>query len=160
MITVEVDDTAVQARLTEMPSKVRDRLTATVYLLAEKLRSHVVSDKLLGQVLNRRSGRLGQSIQQKVDSSDTGVVGTVYSSGDVPYARIHEYGGVIPSHVIEARNARSLAFIWNGKQAFFKRVTIPDVTMPERSYMRSSLADLKDEIVESMTIAVREGVQE
>lgn len=142
-----------------MPDKVRARLEQAVYDLAEKLRSHIVQDKLLGQVLNRRSGRLGQSIQQKVESTGSSITGTVYSAGDVKYAAIHEFGGYIPAHVIEAKNAQSLAFTMGGRQVFAKRVNWPGATMPERSFMRSSLADMKEEIVQKMTLAVQEGMK-
>ena len=76
----------------------RQRLEWAVYTLAEMLRSHVIQDKLLGQVLKRRSGRLGQSIQQRVDSRSNSITGTVYPSGDVPYAAIPEYGGRTAAH--------------------------------------------------------------
>ena len=142
-----------------MPEKVRARLERAVYSLAERLRNHIIQDKLLGQVLNRRTGRLGQSIQQKVDSSATSITGTVYSAGDVKYAAIHEFGGHIPAHIIEAKNAQALAFVMGGKQVFAKRVNWPGATMPQRSFMRSSLADMKDEIVQKMTQAVQESTK-
>lgn len=159
MFSIQVDDRAVRARLDAMPDRVRARLERAVYTLAEKLRSHIVRDKLLGQVLNRRSGRLGQSIQQKVESTGTSITGTVYSAGDVKYAAIHEFGGHISAREIVARNAKSLAFVMGGKQVFAKRVQWPGATMPERSFMRSSLADMKEEIVQGMTLAVQEGTK-
>jgi phage gpG-like protein len=159
MITVNVDDSKVQAWFRGMPAKVKARLEQAIYTLSEKLRSHVVKDKLLGQVLNRRSGRLGQSIQERVESSGSSITGIVYSSGDVPYARIQEYGGRTAAHVIEARNAQALSFVMGGKHVFAKRVNHPGSNIPERSYMRSSLADMKDEIIQKMTIAVGEGAQ-
>lgn len=154
-----LDDARVKVWLRGMPDKVRNSLEKAVYILAEKLRSHVVRDKLLGQVLHRRTGMLGQSIQDKVNSSPAEVTGTVYSSGDVPYARIHEYGGKTAAHIIEARNAKALSFTIGGKQVFAKRVNHPGSVMPERSFMRSSLADMKSEIIEKMTAAVGEGTK-
>lgn len=159
MLTVEVQDAAVRAWLTAMPEKVRQRLETTVHLLAEKLRSHVVQDKLMGQVLHRRTGRLGQSIQQRVESDSGSVTGIVYSSGDVPYGRIHEYGGKTAAHVIEAKNGKALAFAKGGQMVFARRVNHPGSLMPERSFMRSSLKDMKDEIIQKMTLAVREGAK-
>lgn len=159
MITVSVDDTKVKAWLSEMPEKIRGRLTLTVYSLAEKLRNHVVNDKLMGQVLNRRTGRLGQSIQQRVESTDSSVTGIVYSAGDVPYARIQEYGGRTAAHVIEAKNGKALAFMMGDKQVFARRVNHPGSNIPERSYMRSSLADMKAEIIDRMREAVGEGAK-
>ncbi len=159
MISVHVDDRAVRARFDAMPSKVRSSLQRTIVELAEKLRSHIVDDKLRGQVLNRRTGRLGQSIQQRVDSSAASITGTVYSAGDVKYAAIHEFGGHIPAREIVAKNAKALSFVMNGNRVFAKSVQWPGANMPQRSYMRSSLADMKDEIIEKMTIAVQEGMQ-
>jgi len=159
MFTVTVDDTAVQAWLSHIPTNVQASLETAVYELAERLRNHVITDKLLGQVLNRRTGRLGQSIQQDVTSSSSSVVGRVYSSGDVPYARIQEYGGVTAAHVIEAVNGQALAFMMGGKQVFAKRVNHPGSHIPERSYMRSSLADLQDVIIARLKDAMVEGLQ-
>ena len=159
MITVEFDDTRAHLWLSALPAKLRAALEKEISTLAQDLRTHIIRDKLVGQVLNRRSGRLGQSIQERVESSTTAVTGVVYSSGDVPYARIHEYGGKTAAHVIKAKNADALAFMWRGKQAFYKKVNHPGSNMPERSYMRSSLKDMKDEITERLQRAVTEGSQ-
>jgi phage gpG-like protein len=159
MFNVKVDDSKVQLWLTTIPAQVHARLETEVYTLVEKLRNHVITDKLLGQVLQRRSGRLGQSIQQRVTSTQSEVTGMVYSAGDVPYARIHEYGGKTAAHIIEARNAEALSFVMGGRQVFAKKVNHPGSVMPERSYMRSSLRDMKDEIIEGMKRAVGEGLQ-
>lgn len=166
MLTIKVDDRAVQAWLTAMPEKVRQRLEQAVYTLAEKLRSHIIQDKLLGQVLNRRNGGLGQSIQQKVDSTSTSVVGTVYSAGDVKYAAIHEFGGVINHpggtafYVSQLLGGRAF-WVSNASALADKlpRTAAHQITMPERSYMRSSLADMKDDIIQKMTLAVNEGTK-
>ena len=48
--------------------------------------------------------------------------------------------------------AKALAFAFGGKEMFAARVNLPAVTMPERSYMRSSLAEMAD--------AIREGLRE
>src|SRR5262249_49952955 len=118
-----------------------------------------VQDKLRGQVLNRRTGRLGQSIQQRVDSTAASVTGVVYSAGDVKYAAIHEICGHIAGPGIEAKTAKALMLGVGGKKVFAKWVNWRGATMPERSYMRTSLADMKDEIVQKMTAAVQEGTQ-
>ena len=105
------------------------------------------------------SGRLGHSIQQKVDSSPTSVTGTVYSAGDVKYAAIHEFGGKTAAHEIVAKNGQALAFMMGGKQVFFKKVNHPGSTMPERSFLRSSLGEMKDEIIGGIREAVAEGTR-
>lgn len=159
MITIEVDDSRVMAWMTDMPDKVRRVLYRVYYELAERLRNHVVQDKLMGQVLNRVTGRLGQSIQQLVTQTDTSIIGEVFSSGDVKYAAIHEFGGRTAAHVIEARNAEALAFNFHGKMVFAKKVNHPGSLMPERSFMRSSLRDMRDDIIHGTEDAVREGTQ-
>lgn len=166
MINVTVDDAAVRATFNGMPEKIRARLNRAVTTLAEKLRTHVVKDKLLGQELNRRSGRLGQSIQEKVESTASSIIGTVYSAGDVKYARIHEYGGVInhpggtPYIVTRDYGAMFISKVAAEKHGGNWPVTKPHtIVMPKRSYMRSSLSDMKTEIIDRMTAAVGEGTK-
>jgi hypothetical protein len=52
-----------------------------------------------------------------------------------------------------------LAFPWRGQQRFFKRVSLPAVTMPERSFMRSALVETEPEIRAALEAAAFEAVQ-
>jgi hypothetical protein len=61
-----------------------------------------------------------------------------------------EFGGIIPPHEIVPDKARALAFLVGGKQAFAARVNLPAVTVPERSYLRASLAEMADEIFDTL----------
>jgi phage gpG-like protein len=158
MITVELDDRVAIERLTAMPDRVRQELNKRVHALAVQL-SDRVRRKLSGEVLNVVSGALRASIDMDVQSETTSVTATVFSSGDVKYAAIHEYGGVIPAHEILPNKAQALMFEIGGETVFAKRVQMPDVTMPERSYLRSSLAEMRDQIVEEMREAVVAGMQ-
>ena len=54
--------------------------------------------------------------------------------------------------------AKALAFAVGGKQVFAARVNLPAVTMPERSYLRSSLAEMAGEIAEGLSEAVVEAI--
>ena len=65
---------------------------------------------------------------------------------------------VLPSHEIAPDLAQALAFAAGGKQVFAAHVNLPAITMPERSYMRSSLAGLADEIREGPSEAVVEAM--
>jgi len=107
-------------------------------------------------VLNPRTGALARSIVTSVAESSVGVSVTVATSGDVKYAAIHEFGGVIPPHQIVPDKAKALAFLIGGKEAFAARVNLPAIVMPERSYMRSSLAEMADEIRKGLSEAVVE----
>jgi phage gpG-like protein len=114
---------------------------------------YIRSEKLSGQVLNRRTGALSDSIGSEVTSTTFPVRGAVFSRG-VKYAAIHEYGGTTAPHVIMAKNAQALAFMMDGKMVFRRMVNHPGSVMPERSYMRSSVAENLNEI----TFAVRSAI--
>jgi phage gpG-like protein len=160
MLTVQVDDSRVRVRLEQMPEKIHQKLRNAVDKLTILLQNYVRNQKLAGQVLKFHTHHLQQSIQREVTDTPTAVTGTVFQNSSLaPYGAIHEFGGVVPAHEIIAQKAQALAFIWQGKQVFFKKVFIPDVTMPERSFMRSSLTDNKDRIVQELTAAVKEGAK-
>lgn len=146
MISAHIDGVGqLEKRLSRTAALMRSSIYVTIAQLAIKLQRHVMADKLSGQVLRTRTGTLRRSITYRVervgDSGAAGVVGT-----NVRYARIHEYGGTIPAHDIVPRRGTVLAFDWKGKTVFARRVHIPDVKMPERSFLRSALRDMLPEI--------------
>jgi phage gpG-like protein len=147
-------------RLEQMPAVVQALLRSKVEALAIQLQAHVIRDKLSGQVLGVKTDALRRSIQEVVEASDDSVIGKVFSAGDVKYAAIHEYGGTIPAHDIYPSKAQALAFVVGGKTVFAKHVHIPDVKMPERSFLRSALADMAPEISSEMKAAVIQGIQQ
>lgn len=157
-VVLEGDD-KLQARLASMPARIRAELFKTVYAKALKLEGYIKQNKLQGQVLGHRSGALWRSIQNKVTQSDNRVEGVVYSSGDVKYAGFWEYGGTIPPHIIEPKRGEALAFLMNGKMVFAKSVQHPGYTAAPRSFMRSGLRDMRDEIIEAMGNAVIRATQ-
>lgn len=159
MITAELRGAPeVIAKLKRLPTTVRASLAQKVFVLAIMLQTYIRQEKLSGQVLNVISGNLRRSIQQVVINEPTKVIGRVYSSGDVKYAAIHEYGGKTAAHVIEPKKGEALAFILGGKEVFFKRVNHPGSVIPERSFMRSSLKDKTVEIQMGLKEAVVRGL--
>jgi phage gpG-like protein len=145
------------AALSAMPERIRDALSAKAGTLAAALQAKI-QQKLSGGVLNMKSGALAGSIGVTIDDASTGVCVRLATSPDVKYAAIHEFGGVIPPHQIVPDKAKALAFAIGGKQVFAARVQIPTVMMPERSYMRSSLAEMADEIRDGLSEAVVEAM--
>ena len=148
MIAIDIDIKgveAVEASLRDLPKTVMQAVYAKVYGLTLVLEGKVKT-KLSGSVLNVRTGNLRRSIQNEMERSDNSVTGKVYSAGDVKYAAIHEFGGTTAPHVIEARNAKSLAFVTAGKTVFARKVNHPGSVIPERSFMRSSLREMSPEI--------------
>jgi phage gpG-like protein len=160
MLNIQITgDRELIARLQSMPDAVRRALLKKVTSLANQLERKIKGEKLSGQVLNVVSGKLRASIFNEVTQTENSTIGKAASSGDVKYAAIHEFGGTIQIPEIVAKG-KAVAFMQGGKMAFYKKVTAHTVMMPERSFMRSSLADMRDQITREMTEAVREGVRE
>ena len=157
MLDVSLNDTASEA-LAAMPERIRAALAAKAGTLAAELWARI-QQKLSGDVLIMKSGALAGSIGVTIEESSAGVAVRLATSPDVKYAAIHEFGGTIPPHQIVPDKARTLAFLVGGKQAFAARVMLPAVTMPERSYMRSSLAEMADEIRDELAATAIETTQ-
>lgn len=152
MFDLSLHDTASPA-LAAMPERLRAALTAKAGALAAELQGRI-QQKLSGGVLNVKSGALAESVGIRMVESSTGVAAYLFTSPDVKYAAIHEFGGTIPPHQIVPDKAKALAFLAGGKLAFAARVNLPAIAMPERSYMRASLADMADTVEASMNDAV------
>jgi phage gpG-like protein len=102
--------------------KLRPELVRRTEKLTIILQSYVKKQKLSGQVLKRRTGRLSGSIARRVEDKSAGVTGVVGTN--VTYGVAFETTGMKP-HVIEARNKKALAFKVGGKQVFARRVNHP-----------------------------------
>ncbi|MGA8078975.1 MAG: phage virion morphogenesis protein [Xanthobacteraceae bacterium] len=154
MLQLSLSDDA-DAALAALPERLRAALSDKAAALAAALQAKI-QQKLSGEVLNQKSGALARSITTTIDDSSTDVSATLATSPDIKYAAIHEYGGMIPPHQIMPDKTKALAFLVGGKLAFAARVNLPAIAMPERSYMRSSLAEMADEIEENLSDAVAE----
>ena len=151
---------ALRARFAALPAQVQAALAAKAASLAQALKTHVTDDKLSGQVLHVRSGALRGSIGAEVTVDDDGVHARVFSAGDLKYAATQEYGGRTSPHDIVPNKAQALAFVIGGQQVFARIVHHPGSTLPERSYLRSSLADMADDIAGELKAAVIEALGE
>lgn len=163
MISIQIHgDRELIARLDALPEKMRKALAGKTRILAQALQDHVTEQKLSGQVLNIVTGKLTRSIDNRVEESGTAVKGFVFSSGDVKYAARHEFGFDGPEEV--SAHTRTI------KQAFGRALSEPKTIAirafarqahtPERSFMRSSLADMRGEIVEGLTQAIKEATRQ
>ena len=141
------------ARLESYPAALAAALDAKAAELAAALVDLVQNDKLSGAVLNVGSGALRDSIVATISSDAGGVVASVGSEGDVKYAAIQEYGGKTSAHEILPVKAQALAFVAGGAQRFARRVEHPGSLIPERSYLRSSLDDMRDDILDALAEA-------
>jgi phage gpG-like protein len=143
-------------RIDAYPAALQAALDSKAAELAAALADLVKSDKLSGGALNTRSGALGDSIAASVTADADRVLASVSSEGDVKYAAIQEYGGKTGAHEILPVKARALAFVVDGAEHFARRVEHPGSLIPERSYLRSALDDMKDEIVDALAGAAGE----
>ena len=104
---------------------------------------------------NPRSGALAASIAAEVAADGENIIATIGSSG-VKYAAIQEYGGQTAAHEILPSKAAALAFVIDGATHFARRVEHPGSIMPERSYLRSSLEEMSEQIVAEFSSAAME----
>jgi phage gpG-like protein len=148
------------ARFEALPAALQAVVRAKAADLAERLRTHVLDDKLSGQVLRSKTGALAASIGSEVSVDGDRITARVFSAGDVKYARIQEYGGRTAAHQIVPMKSRVLAFIAGGGTVFAMRVQHPGSTLPERSYLRSSLADMAGQIASELKRAVVDAIQD
>ena len=117
---------------------------------ALKLLRHIKADKLSGQVLNVRSGRLRRSINQRVEEKSGGVFDGIVGT-NVEYAARFEYGfsgsESVRAHIRKGKNGPV------NVRAFTRNVNVP-----ERSFMRSALNDMADDINIELASAMRKVV--
>ncbi|VFU10251.1 hypothetical protein [Methylocella tundrae] len=145
MIEVTLDIGAVQDALVQEANALRNVLESRI------------QQKLSGGVLQTRSGALAASIQSSVEDDGSALTIVGYSSG-VPYAAIQEFGGKTAAHDIVAVKAKALAFSAGGGQSFAKMVHHPGSTIPSRSYIGSSFAEMSDEIAAGLKQAALEAL--
>lgn len=101
----------------------------------------LVRTNLSGAVLRSKTGALRDSVRAELSEDASGFAARVWSDGSVPYARIQEYGGRIAIPETLPSHAKALAFVYGGRMVFARRVQAHIVDVPERSYMRTSLAE-------------------
>jgi phage gpG-like protein len=104
-----------------------------------------IKEKLGGEVLKARTGRLRRSIHGEVRAAGASSI-QGEAATNVEYAAIHEYGGTTAPHDILPKRGRALAFAMNGRQFVFAKVHHPGSKIPERSFMRSALDEMSPEI--------------
>ena len=163
----------VVAHLGAIPEQAQAVLRTEVSSLTEELLRLVRQNKLSGQVLNVRTGTLRRAINQQVDASADIITGRV--GVKLVYAGIHEYGGTIQRKLREAKvrfrvNAKGemmkrgnlLTFAKKGHKRVQERtvsVGAHSIQMPERSFLRSSLAEMTPVIQARLDEAMRKLVK-
>jgi len=90
-------------------------LATRLNILMLQLQSHIVRDKLSGQVLHRRTGKLaGSIIAYPAEASGTMLIARVEGAGGPAwYGRVHEFGGDHDYDIFPV-NKKALAFFPQG----------------------------------------------
>ena len=147
--------TMLRASVPRITSGVRESIGRIVL----RLTRYVKEQKLSGQVLKTRTGTLRRKINGRVSEDSVGITGT--TGVKLSYAAAHEYG----LDKVETVKAHLRTI----KQAFGKQLASPiqvnvgqssrHMILPERSFLRSSLRDLRSEIFEDLDQAVAGSVR-
>ena len=166
------------ARFDAMPAMVfaavADKVEAYTIELEDRVKVGVQS----GDPLHVKSGKLLASIGHEFTAAANEAIGIVYSRG-VDYNAIQEFGGHTPAHDIYPRSAQVLAFrakagelqrVLSGwrhqisrsstsEMVFAQMVAHPGSAMPERSFMRRPLAQMRTEIGAGLKQAALDGMR-
>jgi phage gpG-like protein len=126
------------ARFKAMPDRLRQELTTGITRAALLVQRDSMQQKLSGQVLNVRTGRLRRSININVQGSEDKVTGTVGTN--VEYAAVHEYG--FEGTVTVREHLRRTV---SGKQVVVRSHPM-HMNVPEKSFLRSALNDMQPQI--------------
>lgn len=157
----------LQAKLDQITPAIQDNLR--VFMARFNLR---LRDQVKANIAERfkSEGPLYQGVQAEQTETTAGITGRVWIDGKtVPYAAIQEYGGKTPPHVIEPVNATVLAFMSPGSLGlssgggenglvFAKRVNHPGSNIPERSYARLALVQLRGDFEDGIRATVDEAI--
>lgn len=145
-------DKDVRLKLANLHPRLKEEIRKTTDILAINLVRYVKEKKLSGQVLKNRTGTLRRSINQKVTDTGESVFAEVGTNKS--YAKPHEYGFSGTVTVKEHLRVMKSAF---GRPISPIQVTVKEhemrVNLPERSFLRSSLAEYRDTIIKGYTQA-------
>jgi hypothetical protein len=137
----------LREQLTKKASQIHQALFVRVSAIMAQLQTKIITTKLSGQVLNKRTGLLQSSVRLLPTTSDGSIItGSVAVTGprrDV--AMIHTMG---MDRAYEVMAVKRKALAWagaDGKMAFARRVMHPPI--PAKPFMWPALKESKDEIV-------------
>ena len=158
-ITVDISGlTEVMVHLDGLDAEIRRSIGAVVYGQALRVQEIVKDQKLQGGVLNKRTGRLRDSIHVETVDIDGAVVATVGT--DVVYAAYHEYGYHGTEQIREHLRHMTMAY---GRQVktprdILVRAHTRTVDYPARSFLRSTLTEEAPAIRAALETAVQQGL--
>jgi phage gpG-like protein len=121
----------------DLPADMRAAMAGKLEQLAVEVKDEVFR-RLSGPVLNVVSGTLRGSLEHRVVNDSTEINANVEAGDGVVYAKIHEYGGWIYGGLSANSGSIPRGPAKGGRRA---------LNLPERSYMRSTLNDMRAYII-------------
>jgi phage gpG-like protein len=148
IIAFEVlNETEVQAKILGTSDRIQAQIVQGLDRANTSLQRHIVSDKLSGEVLKSHTGNLKRAILQIPATTDGTVIsGRVGIGEEAWYGKIHEFGGVFSAQ----RHPKTLSEMIRKGRAGGR---IYQIHFPERSFMRTSFAEMRLEIEEAIRSA-------
>jgi phage gpG-like protein len=147
VISVQIDDSSVQ-QLQQRLAGLAPRVVAEVYkalqpLIYQSLQTAVPkyfagSASTSSDLLTSRSGNLMNSVLQSIEAKIDGDSLTVSIGSELPYARIHEYGG------------------FAGRKGPFKKRTGHRPYIKPRPYLRPATNDLQKALPDLLEQAIQQ----
>jgi len=159
-LTFSGSDKAVVTNLQRRLERVMPSIVGAMNASNTMLQAYIQGEKLSGQVLQHRSGKLFNSI--RVDNAEVvgdKVEGSVAGAGGVAwYGQLHEFGGEFQA---VRRSAMSFGKIGRRKRMTAQRIagTAYTIKFPERSFMRTAFAEMRDKMVANIRGAMNEAMQ-
>jgi hypothetical protein len=128
-------------------------------------RNYTISTHMHGptgpDTIRQVSGNAARSLVSQVEDHGTTLEGVVgFPEGSVaPYVRIIALGGTTRAHVIEAQNAKALAFMAGGQMIFRRKVNHPGSKFIPRPFLQNALAERSEQIKAGMKAAMLEAIK-
>ena len=145
MLDVKVQGQANLAKtaqdLLQARGRVRDLLSRVSQDFANAATTRIKEGYLSGggDNLKVRTGRLRSSIRYLLAEQTDQI--TVTFGSDVPYAAIHEFGGVTSPHTIVPKRREFLRFVAGGKVVFVRKVNHPGSNIRKRPFLEPGVSD-------------------
>ncbi len=157
-VTMTSNADEISANLEGKILQISGAMTAKVDVLTIALQSHIIADKLQGQVLQQR-GDSGPSLADSIRVTNAlqkgnDITSSVFVEGSAEkYAAFQEFG-TSHAYSIQPKIKNVLHFLAGGKDVFVKKIFHPPLR--ERSFLHSGLDDRKDDFPSGIDDAVQQ----
>jgi phage gpG-like protein len=143
-------DSAVLQRVAQFGPRLQAGVERSIRQIVIEGQSEIVRNKLHGGTpLFSRSGNLARAVRQDVEADGSAITGTIGVDRTAPYGAVHEYGGTfdVREHISTSRLGNQFT------------VKAHSATYPERSFLRSWLAENQSRIVSEIEQAAGEAIR-